>query len=1011
MKINNLPSHHGIKVLLLLSALALSIHTIAAQPNEAGRSSSSATQTGTISGKIFNTFTSQYVGGAEVRVLNTNIYAISTSDGSYIIAGIPPGTHRLTASYTGYVEEVATVTLSPLQRLNQDFNIRPGSGRSGEESENVILLPEFEVLDQKQGSAKAIMDERAAINKKSVVAIDHLGEIPIKNVGEFVKFLPGVNLQYTSTAARGVRINGLDPSYTGIMIDGVSVAGSGGGNLSRGTELDAMAIDGMDSVEVNKTLTADIDAGTAGGIINLKSKTAFDRKSRHIGYTLALTGSRYDLNLKPTSGPREGEDTRKIFHNAKIEYSDLFWGERLGIYLTAGDSKYNNTVIRKQVNYNFANADRGPIVTQINNETNIVFNTIKTYGLNAGLRVSPDLTISLRANYSWQENSPVNRNWHLVVSPNDVLPESTLTNIVTRPNGINTRLQGPGTMNVKTTNKFVVSPSFIYNGRRFSLSGGVGYSYGDTEYKDMELGFFSDTNTRLTHMSWMAQRSSPDSLDFTITQLSGRPWSDPASFNRDAITPRNFGGRARKSVREIGSANVNIDIPLNHLRVPWQIKAGAKVQEVKHRVKYGGATYWDYIGPGTSPTSVESQQPTETEYRYDGYLARVPEAVFAGYPDRLAAYDLFESNPEYFTSNEFNNYSNTFFFPNSIKERISALFLRADSSWNKLRFQAGVRYEKTQTTAWMLEAKPDNVIAQERPDLVPKTIPYLNYQYNDGLKNPRPGSYDNFFFSGGAKYKISDRLYAQLSFSQAILRPGYNNLAGREIANDDLQTVSVPNPALEPETSNKAFAGLQYFFGAAGKVSAGGFITDVKNIFENTSTLTQQEAGYEGRTEYEGYKFIIPLNGSGRVRLSGVEVEYSQQYDFLPAPFNGLGIFASYSWVFPDMERSGILERSGSGGVAFNYKRLSMRMSFTYTDDELFNTTSLVRTYNAARTAIDINVSYRLTDRTSFFINGQNVGEAPPTMRDVVVSATGQKLRTWEHRQGSQWTVGVRGRF
>src|ERR1051326_232086 len=62
--------------------------------------------TGSISGRVFNPSTGEYVRNAEVRVQGTNELVTTGSDGSFTLSNVPAGSASLSVSYTGYLTAV-----------------------------------------------------------------------------------------------------------------------------------------------------------------------------------------------------------------------------------------------------------------------------------------------------------------------------------------------------------------------------------------------------------------------------------------------------------------------------------------------------------------------------------------------------------------------------------------------------------------------------------------------------------------------------------------------------------------------------------------------------------------------------------------------------------------------------------------------------------------------------------------------------------------------------------------
>jgi hypothetical protein len=59
--------------------------------------------------------------------------------------------------------------------------------------------------------------------------------------------------------------------------------------------------------------------------------------------------------------------------------------------------------------------------------------------------------------------------------------------------------------------------------------------------------------------------------------------------------------------------------------------------------------------------------------------------------------------------------------------------------------------------------------------------------------------------------------------------------------------------------------------------------------------MTPEEFGYNGDLDLTNYTIISTVSGAGRTVIPGMELEYSQSLSFLPRPFNGFNVRASYT--------------------------------------------------------------------------------------------------------------------
>src|SRR5690606_14826945 len=131
------------------------------------------TATGTIEGRVFNPLTKEYLRNAEVRIQGTSILAVTGNDGSYRIPNVPVGVATVSVSYTGYQPMSAEVTVPPRQVVTHNFDLQ---STAGVESGGVVALDRFTVSSRREGTAKAIMEQRTAMTVKNVIASDTFGD-------------------------------------------------------------------------------------------------------------------------------------------------------------------------------------------------------------------------------------------------------------------------------------------------------------------------------------------------------------------------------------------------------------------------------------------------------------------------------------------------------------------------------------------------------------------------------------------------------------------------------------------------------------------------------------------------------------------------------------------------------------------------------------------------------------------------------------------------------------------
>ncbi len=103
----------------------------------------------------------------------------------------------------------------------------------------------------------AINEQRFAPNIKNVVSTDSHGEVISGNIGEFLKYIPGVDAGGGAYEPGGILIRGFPEHLTEVTSDGAPLASSGSANApsDRAFSLSTVSINNVSRVEVTKMPT------------------------------------------------------------------------------------------------------------------------------------------------------------------------------------------------------------------------------------------------------------------------------------------------------------------------------------------------------------------------------------------------------------------------------------------------------------------------------------------------------------------------------------------------------------------------------------------------------------------------------------------------------------------------------------------------------------------------------------------------------------------------------------
>ena len=647
----------GLTLRPLLACFALLLAALSS-PAALAQTVATSTATGAIQGRVFNPATQEYVRNAEVAVADTNLVTYSADDGSYSFSNVPAGEVTLTVTYTGYQRETTRVTLGAGQTAVRDFDLKGAVFESGAKpaagsaASGVLKLAEFSVSAEREGNAKAIMEQRAALNMKSVVASDNFGDVTGGNIGEFIKYLPGVVMDYVDSDARTARIGGLSPTYTGVSVDGMSMASAPSasfGGSSRQFEFEQASINGVESIEINKTTTASMDADAPAGRINLRSRSAFDRKNREITAQVTMTGNQYSWDIKKTPGPYNAS-YYKVRPGFVFSYADAFKG-RFGVQLSLA----GNTVGTEQAGvahaYTHNLAGRGPVLTQITFRDAPKLSNRSSLALTTDYKFSPNLSVSLRTSASNFDDGTNLRQTAFFMNAAEVTPNSTVTSLTALPTAnANTRVQYTTSRRNKVNTTVTYIPKLEYKRGDLNLTLGGGYSRSRTAYEQLTEGYFQAVTHRLSRIGFTAQRSSATDSDWNLAQTSGPRWNDVANYNRTDAFTNNVSATPQSARHQVWVGYLDAKKSITIAGLPVQFLAGVKSKLSVYDLEKNGALQYTYVGAAGSMVAPTTILPTTNLLPYDAKTGG--NIVRLGIPmtDPYATFDLFKANPSHPTS-------------------------------------------------------------------------------------------------------------------------------------------------------------------------------------------------------------------------------------------------------------------------------------------------------------------------------------------------------------------------
>jgi TonB-dependent receptor len=270
---------------------------------------------GTVTGPAGNV-----VQDVSVAVQGTNLVAVTGGNGGYRLAPVPAGDHVLVFTYLGLQSATAEVSVGAGETVTQDMAL----AYAGEiEVRGSPLLV---------GQAKALNQQMQAINITNIVAADQIGRFPDKNASEATQRIPGVSLLRDQGEGRYIIVRGTEPRLNSTTINGERIPSPEAGQ--RDVALDTIPSDLLESIQVSKALTPDMDGDSIGGTVDLKTLRAPE-----------------EMRVSAALGARYNDITEKTAPTAQFTFGNRFgadkkWG--LLVSASGSDSKQGSDNIEPE---------------------------------------------------------------------------------------------------------------------------------------------------------------------------------------------------------------------------------------------------------------------------------------------------------------------------------------------------------------------------------------------------------------------------------------------------------------------------------------------------------------------------------------------------------------------------------------------------------------------------------------------------------------------------------------
>jgi TonB-dependent receptor len=741
-------------------------------------------QNGSIQGLVLdeNSFP---VPGALIQVDELEAQAISSDLGEFTLLSIPAGKYELQISSLGYTQKSATVIVADGQVSNVKITLSPKTNELGE-----VIVTGYYLQNQ----AKALNQQKENIGVSNVVSADQTGRFPDANIGDAIKRIPGITMQNDQGEARDIIIRGLAPQLNSVMINGERMPSAEGDN--RRIQMDLIPTDMIQTIEVSKAVTPDMDADAIGGAVNLVTRQAPNR-----------------LRISATGATGYNFLSQKPIWTGALIFANRFAKNKLGVVLSA--SVFDHDFGSDNTEFEWSIDENGGSLTDYQVRTYDVRRLRQSYSLALDYRLGKGHTLFFNGIYNNRKDWE-NR-YRLRFNDIEEDDNGNLISNVERetkggtPDIDNRRLEN------QTTYNFALGGEHLFG--RLKVNWNVNTARAEELRPNERYSTYVEEGV-------MIEQINPGNTREPLM----RPTSEVIlnNYELDEMTEEN-----QNTYDQDLNARLDLELPILTGRNQSSLKFGGRLR-TKEKVRDNDFFEYEFVG----------NTPTMGDLDAGGNVYRIDRA------DRFLAGDYFNfTNAEAFVSSEYlgsldlNNASQ--FDKKPIAEEFAPTNYRANEEiyggyvmytqniGRKHQIIGGVRLENT-------------VISYEGNefDLDTEEITPTGLQEN---------SYLNVLPAILYRLNLTENAVIRASWTNTLARPNYYDLVPYVALSTEDQEIEQGNPDLEAATAINFDLGAEYYFKSLGVVGVAGFYKSIDNfIFTNVFKQDFQGEEYEFRRPENG---------------------------------------------------------------------------------------------------------------------------------------------------------------
>lgn len=882
---------------------------------------------------------------------------------------------------------------------------------------NVTDIDTITVVGSYRASVEKALDiKRSEKGVVDAVVAEDIGKFPDLNLAESLQRIPGVVITRDAGEGRNITVRGLGPQFTRVRLNGLeamssvgSSDGQGGANRSRNFDFNVFAADLFSQLIARKTASADVEEGSLGATVDLRTARPFD----YDGFTAtaSLQGSFNDA--ADTTSPRFAGLIANSWADGKFgALLSLAYSERNTLDEGSGTVRWSGGTTNGGFNAAspFQDALAADVYAPRFPRYTLMEHDQKRLGVTASLQFkpAPGTTFSLDALYSkidaQRDEKYIEANG--LSSSGTTGKRQILVNDGEIRDGALVYAQMDN-VDIRSEHRH---DEWSTTFKQLSLDGE--HRFNDNFRVTGKIGTSKSEHSNPVQATVMMDKLDVDGYSY---DYRGNPNLPVFNYGFDPTDPA---AGWNLSVIRLRQNSVSNSYHTGQLDFEWALDPAFTLR--------GGIQAKNYAFD-----SSERRRANETTVpTFAGGTKAVPADMM-----ELASLSGLTGAPNSWTVLDFNKIAETFgilsgdglfalddYTPShqSVRERDRGIWLMGEFSFDAgaipVSGNAGIRYVRTH--------QESSGVATINNVLTPTTA---SRDYSDALP------------SFNLVAEITPDFLVRLAAAKVMTRPPLGNLSpGVKVSvSGSAKTVSAGNPGLDPQRADTADLGFEWYFDEGAMLGVGLFYKNIDSFIQSTrethpyswSGLPANLLDGTGASTSDDFVFSVPINTPGGA-LHGVEFNYTQPFTFLPGFWKDFGVQLNYTYVDSKIQYmqsngspaqktslTGLSKNAWNATLFYEGQRFSGRISATNRSDYLIQVPGSEVGFNSdangvhgqgGTTMLDASLRFKVNDHFEVSLEGSNLTNEA---QESWVANPSLSLPLEYSQTGRQYLLGVRYKF